>query len=597
MKQNITFIISALFFLAIILPSKLHATSPWEEKVDALVLLNTRNGGVVEYLVVLNEQADVSAAKSMRTKSEKGAFVFARLRETASRTQAPLLRITRKFQAEAQSFFVVNALLVKGTGINLLRELATHPAVARIEPNPWVKMEQPFPDESEAMEWRSAIEWGIQKIRADQVWAMGYTGQGVVVGGQDTGYEWTHPSIRNQYRGWDGQAADHSYNWHDAIREISPLHNDSTANASNNPCGLNAQAPCDDNNHGTHTMGTMVGDDGQGNQIGVAPGARWVACRNMERGYGSPSTYIECFEWFLAPTDLGGTNPDPEMAPHVINNSWGCPQMEGCNSSNWATMEMVVANLKAAGIVVVVSAGNSGSGCGSVRDPAAIFEQSFSVGATRSNDTIAGFSSRGAVTIDGSNRLKPNVAAPGVGVRSAVRNGNYAAFSGTSMAGPHVAGLVALLISANPELAGQVDLIEDIIERTAIPMLSSQNCGSFAGSQVPNAVYGFGRVDALAAVEDALQIVSSTGNESSAEQQFRIYPNPFSDGFIFETPSFPGSVRLELFSMTGQKLWQRQWSGVGVRQENILMPELPSGIYTYRVVFSGGSTGGKLVKG
>jgi subtilisin family serine protease len=260
-------------------------------------------------------------------------------------------------------------------------------------------------------------------------------------------------------------------------------------------------------------------------------------------------------------------------------------------------MEMVVANLKAAGIVVVVSAGNSGSGCGSVRDPAAIFEQSFSVGATRSNDTIAGFSSRGAVTIDGSNRLKPNVAAPGVGVRSAVRNGNYAAFSGTSMAGPHVAGLVALLISANPELAGQVDLIEDIIERTAIPMLSSQNCGSFAGSQVPNAVYGFGRVDALAAVEDALQIVSSTGNESSAEQQFRIYPNPFSDGFIFETPSFPGSVRLELFSMTGQKLWQRQWSGVGVRQENILMPELPSGIYTYRVVFSGGSTGGKLVKG
>lgn len=597
MKYRYTLVFFVHAFLLISVPHTLQSAAPWEDKVDQGIISGARAGEQMEYLVVLTVQADVSAAKSLRTKSEKGAFVFTQLVETASRTQAPLLRIARRYQAEVQSYTVVNAILVKGRGLDLLRDLAEHPSVARIEPNPWVKMESPFSAEHETLEMRNGIEWGIQKIRADQVWAMGFTGQGVVVGGQDTGYEWMHPSILNQYRGWDGQTADHNYHWHDAIREINPLHNDTINSASNNPCGLNAQAPCDDNNHGTHTMGTMVGDDGQGNQIGVAPGARWVACRNMERGYGSPSTYIECFEWFLAPTDLQGEHPNPELAPHVINNSWGCPQMEGCNASNWATMETVVANLKAAGIVVVVSAGNSGSGCGTVRDPAAIFEPSFSVGATRSNDTIAGFSSRGAVTIDGSNRLKPNVAAPGVGVRSAVRNGGYAAFSGTSMAGPHVAGLVALIISANPELAGQVDVIEDIIERTALPMLSAQNCGDFPGSAVPNAVYGFGRVDALAAVEDALEIISSVGSEPAEEKDFRIFPNPFQEGFLMETALLSGYMRLEIFNMAGQRVWQHQWSGEGAIREFITLSELPSGIYGYRVVVPGRSFGGKLIKG
>ena len=126
-------------------------------------------------------------------------------------------------------------------------------------------------------------------------------------------------------------------------------------------------------------MGTMVGDDGLGNQIGVAPDARWIACRNMERGYGSPATYIECFEFFLAPTDVNGNNPNPALAPHVINNSWGCPPMEGCNPDNFGTIDKVVKALKTAGIVVVASAGNSGSKCSKVDEPAAIFAAVFSV--------------------------------------------------------------------------------------------------------------------------------------------------------------------------------------------------------------------------
>jgi len=122
--------------------------------------------------------------------------------------------------------------------------------------------------------------------------------------------------------------ADHNYNWHDAIHENNPH------TPPGNLCGFNSLEPCDDHGHGTHTMGTMVGDDGGANQIGMAPGARWIGCRNMEEGWGTPATYAECYQWFIAPTDLNDQNPDPAMAPHVINNSWACPPSEGCTDPN-----------------------------------------------------------------------------------------------------------------------------------------------------------------------------------------------------------------------------------------------------------------------
>ena len=129
---------------------------------------------------------------------------------------------------------------------------------------------------------------------------------------------WTHNALKPQYRGWNGSTADHNYNWHDSIH------------SGGGACGPNTQAPCDDNGHGTHTTGTTSGDDGAGNQIGVAPGAKWIGCRNMDQGNGTPATYTECFQFFIAPTDLNGQNPDPTLRPHVMNNSWGCPPSEGC---------------------------------------------------------------------------------------------------------------------------------------------------------------------------------------------------------------------------------------------------------------------------
>jgi len=321
----------------------------------------------------------------------------------------------------------------------------------------------------------------VAKVRAPDVWALGYTGQGIVVGGQDTGYDWEHPAIKGKYRGWTGFSADHNYNWHDAIH------------SGGGSCGADSPEPCDDNSHGTHTMGTMVGDDGGGNQIGVAPGAKWIGCRNMDQGNGTPATYSECFQWFIAPTDLSGQNPDSSKAPHVINNSWGCPEFEGCIDPN--VLKAVVENTRAAGIAVVVSAGNSGPSCESVETPAAIYEASFTVGATFDSDLIATFSSRGPVTVDGSNRLKPDVTAPGVNVRSSVPGGGYATLDGTSMAGPHVAGQAALLISAQPELAGDVDSLEICIEETAFPRASGQNCGGIPFPEIPNHTYGWGRVE------------------------------------------------------------------------------------------------------
>lgn len=559
----------------------------WKDKVAPSLLEKADRGTKVSFIVLLEEQADLSQTPRAASKEEKGQYVFQKLRETAAHSQQTAIRILKEHQTPYQAFYIINAIHSRGD-VALIQRLAELEEVRVIQDNPEVLLESPVKAEGAEISTRS-IEWGISKIGADQVWNMGYTGQGVVVGGQDTGYEWEHPAIKKKYRGWDGENADHNYNWHDAIHEINPLNND-----ANNPCGLNSLIPCDDNNHGTHTMGTMVGDDEMGNQIGVAPDARWVACRNMERGWGSPASYIECFEWFLAPTDLNGENPDPTQAPHVINNSWSCPDIEGCNPDNFELMQLAVDHLKTAGVVVVVSAGNNGSECSTVNTPSAIFESSFSVGATNISDGIAGFSSRGPVLVDGSGRLKPNVAAPGVDVRSCIRGGGYASFSGTSMAGPHTVGLVALLISANPELAGQVETIEDIIEQSAVPMTTDQDCADFMGAQVPNAVFGHGRIDAVAAVEAALALISDTGEEQAASVALDVLPNPAKDRVRIAVKGLATPATLYFYNAAGQVMESRLIASDGQLEWNI--GQWPAGVYFYQMPTAQGILSGRLLK-
>ena len=566
----------------------------WREKVDPLVFERFEAKDLVEFIVYLESQADVSNAHNFQTKEERGQYVFGQLKSHAEQTQKDLIRILENNGSEFRSFFVVNSIWVKGDR-EILQQLAERAEVKNIQDNTTFKV--PDVNIGDALQSRGpdAIEWGIQMIQADLVWDLGITGEGVIIGGQDTGYEWDHPALMSKYKGYDSGNVDHNYHWHDAIHEINPLHNDSIIQASNNPCGLDVPYPCDDHNHGTHTMGTMVGADGD-NQIGVAPTARWIACRNMERGYGTPSTYIECFEWFLAPTDLSNQNPDPGKAPHVIANSWSCPELEGCNPSNFGLMQTAVDNLKASGVVVVVSAGNSGSqGCESISTPAAIFENSFTIGASAENDTITGFSSRGPVAVDGSFRMKPNVVAPGRNVRSCIRDGQYATYNGTSMAGPHAAGAVALIIAANPALAGQVEVIETILEQTAVPKQTDQECGNTPGTNVPNNTYGYGRINALAAVQEALALLN-TNNPGNLEPQVSFYPNPFSKALIMKMTNWSGNTTLSIFDAAGRLVHLEEWEAQNERLRILDLNNLQSGVFFYRIENGEEEFSGKVVK-
>lgn len=577
----IALLTSFLFLLLANLPQPTQAAA-WTAKVDPWVLETAVAQPQTEFLVYLTEQADLSGAAAIRGKEAKGQYVYERLTAVAAQTQPALIQTLEAAGAGYQPFWIANMIWVRGDAA-LVANLAGRPDVARLYANPTVQTPLPAPAATTAA--LEAVEWGIAKVNAPAVWAAGFTGQGIVIGGQDTGYQWDHQALKNQYRGWDGSVADHNYNWHDAIHVGGSI------------CGADSPVPCDDHNHGTHTMGTMVGDDGGVNQIGMAPGARWIGCRNMNNGDGTPATYAECYQWFIAPTDLNGDNPDPTKAPHVINNSWGCPASEGCTDPN--VLVTVVNNVRAAGIVTVHSAGNSGSACGTVNTPAGIYDASFTVGATNSVDEIAGFSSRGPVTVDGSNRPKPDISAPGVSVRSSVRNGGYGTSSGTSMAGPHVAGLVALLLSARPDLIGDVDAIEAVMMTTAVPRTTVQTCGGVPGSQIPNNTYRWGRIDAWAAYQSillpgpdpALQIEKRASASSVAPGEMLTYTLTVSQtistavaanlrltdtlpvGVTFITATLPFTqsgevVSWERDSLSGGEVWQVQLV-VGVPAETM----------------------------
>jgi serine protease AprX len=460
-------------------------------KMAPWVIEHTAYGQQAEFFVVLADRADLSPAANLPTKAEKGRFVYQTLREKAQRTQGPILEWLHERNIENQSFYIVNVILVKGTR-EIAAALAARPDVARVEGNPHIQNPLPMPETVEESPPQPAsgarpatIEPGIQYTHAPDVWSLGFMGEGIVVASADTGVRWTHNALKPHYRGWDGQNADHDYNWHDSIHD-----------SVGNPCGNDSPEPCDDVAHGSHTTGTMIGDDGAGNQIGMAPAAKWIGCRNMDAGNGTPARYIECMQWFLAPTRIGGGDPDPTKAPDITNNSWECPASEGCS---FDTLQAAVEAQAAAGIMMVSAAQNSGPACSTVQNPPGIYEATYSAGALNTGtDTIAGFSSRGPVTSDGSNRIKPDISAPGTNTRSSTNasDTSYGNFSGTSMATPHIAGAMALLWNAMPSLRHQLTDSRDALNNSAVH-ISDDQCGD-AGP--PNNVYGWGRVDILAAV-------------------------------------------------------------------------------------------------
>ncbi len=489
--------------LLLLLGTSLGAAATPDTKIAPWLLQKLTHDGPQSFFVVLREQVPQSVVDSF-TPGEQ----YARLTAVAARTQPVLTQWLGNYPVRVTSFWIVNGLLVEGGDLSLARSLALRDDVARVEGNPRVHglptvtrddLPNSAPSQQATMSAPGleaatgtaaagdAVEWGVTMVRAPSVWStFNKRGEGVVVATLDTGVQWDHPALKQHYRGWNEatQTADHSFSWHDAVE--------------------NGNAPLDDNDHGTHVTGTMVGDDGNGNQIGVAPGAKFIACRNMDHGNGTPALYLDCLEWVLAPYPANGDkfrDGRPDLAPNVANNSWGCPPSEGCSA---LTLQSAFARQREAGILQIAAAGNSGPSCSTVQDPPAIYDELFSVGAVDQNRTIAGFSSRGPVTIDGSNRRKPNASAPGDGVRSSVPIDGYAVFSGTSMASPHVAGVSALILSVRPQLRGAVSVVRCMLEQAATHNVGSntpQTCGGLRQNQYPNNSSGAGLVDALGTLQ------------------------------------------------------------------------------------------------
>ena len=278
-------------------PGSVQASAPGApeaqavEKIEELVLKEISTAGTTDFFVWMTEQADLSPAAQLQTKAEKGQFVYDTLVATAERSQKNLRAFLDGQGIQYQAFYISNKIFVQGGNLDLAMTLAGLPDVAEITANHKYQLDVPFMNPA-GPEGPTAVEANITFINADDVWALGYTGQGTVMAGNDTGLDETHPAIARHYRGCIDPPActtwDHNYNWWDAT-DTYPTN------------------PYDGYGHGTHTTGTMVGDDGGTNQIGVAPGAQTVHCKNMtDGGSGSDATFTSCFQWDLAPWDLSG---------------------------------------------------------------------------------------------------------------------------------------------------------------------------------------------------------------------------------------------------------------------------------------------------
>jgi subtilisin family serine protease len=479
--------------------------------VHPIVEAAAQSGTLHSVLLIMRQQADLSAASQLTTKVQKGAFVLQAVQAMANQTQPAVLAQIRGLGLKPTPFYVMNAIFVESAGglsisSQQVQTLAANVGVASLQPTDAGLITPVVAPTTQSAGFRgpSGPIPSLTAIGATALWAQGDTGQGIVVGTSDTGVA-LHPDLVTKYRGYagPGKPTYNDYNWWDASTVCTPA----------SPC---CSSPCDFNGHGTHTTGTMVASNPVF-QVGVAPGAKWIGCRSLGGG-ASAGTVLVCLQFMLAPWDHNGLNPDPSKAPDVLNNSYFC---------NSCDLESAFGALQAAGIMALVGNGNVGPRCRSVEEPAD-YSNTTGVGATNNFDvgfdTIAFFSANGPT---GANLVKPDLVAPGVNILSTcylphsdcqgspnppvagyprAPNG-YVYMSGTSMATPHVSGAVALLWSARPELRGNVAATLGLLGETATHIVDT-TCNNappvFSPPYlltVPNDIYGWGLINVLAAVQ------------------------------------------------------------------------------------------------
>jgi subtilisin family serine protease len=444
--------------------------------IDATAARALARDGHANVFVKLTSDAQLDAAESITDKTARRQYVYDTLTSHAAATQRDLRAWLDAQSVRHRSFWINNSLYVYDATAALAKALAARPDVALVRGEAHLHV-----DETVAAQAPRAapdtVEWNIHQIRADAVWAQGNTGQGVVVASIDTGVRYTHEALRNQYRGNNGNGTyTHDYNWWD-------------------PQG-NLAAPSDNVGHGTHLMGIAVGGDAFGplaNDIGAAPGARWIAAKGCEGVSCTEASLTSSAEWIVCPTRVDGSDPDCSKAPDVVDNGWG-----GGGGDPW--FQSYVNAWRAAGILPTFSIGASGPNCHSAGSPAD-YPGVVGVGATDMNDKLESFSGRGPGDF---RPLKPDIVAPGESIRSASNTSDtaYIIFSGTSMANSHVTGASALVLAAQPtatlnELVHALTLGAD---RTLSQPPSPLSCGNRQWDQYPNFIYGWGRVDAARAV-------------------------------------------------------------------------------------------------
>ncbi|MBN2547927.1 MAG: S8 family serine peptidase [Anaerolineales bacterium] len=455
------------------------------------------------YLIYLREQPDLTPALSMDWLL-RGRWVVQQLQETAQRSQARLRRYLDSQQVDYRAYWVDNLILVNTANQAVFNGLKAFPEIAALRARRHPTFFEPQPGSLLDLAVPLTVQSNLTHLGADQVWAQGITGQGIVVANIDTGVNYTHEALVQSYRGsLGGGNFNHNHNWYDPSG------------------GTQLLIPADWHNHGSHTMGAMVGstnpaDPASASQtIGMAPGARWIACRAFESSdpESSDQELLDCAQFLAAPTELDGfTDPDPDLRPQIINNSWG-----DCTTSYDPWYDGAISSWHALGIYPVFANGNASNcyypnppGLNTVGSPARAGNVT-GVGATgRNNGQYATFSTWGPTDqMDllnplGYPRLKPQVVAPGTNT-SAGKTGNiYLDMSGTSMATPHVSGLIALMWSAAPCLIGNYVDTETLLQQTATPIPYATGGSPPPGpGNLPNYATGWGEINALAAVQAA----------------------------------------------------------------------------------------------
>ena len=453
------------------------------EKVETEVLDAISAKGSSDFVVEMAEHADLKAAYQIKDWSERGWFVYNALKEVADRTQKPIIQMLDQRGIKYQSFFAGNEIAVTAGDMSALSQIAALDSVEHIR-YPRTAYIDPIPSLSKDLFnfTVQSLDWGITDTNADDFWTtFGMQGDGIVVANIDTGVQWNHPALDQAYKCGT---------------------NPSDPNCWYDPSNICGSEMCDNSGHGTHTMGTMVGDDDPTltYQVGMAPNAQWIACKGCESNSCSDAALNACADWILAP------NQNTDNRPNIVNNSWG-----GGGGDNWYQAKVVA--WRAAGIFPAFSAGNEGPGCSTLGSPGD-YQESFGSAAHSSSRTIASFSSRGPGDFGDDPYTKPNISAPGDLICSSVPGSGWdCTYSGTSMASPHSAGAVALLWSCNSSLIGDMEATFEVLQNTA-DTPPAGTCGAPADGE-GNYTYGYGYLNVLAAGQQVCSAGTITGSVTS----------------------------------------------------------------------------------